>query len=134
MNPIPQAIPAPLVLRHADVVVTMDAQRREIADGAVVVRGPAIEWVGASGELPARYRDDLAAGSAEAIDLQGHVLMPGLVNTHHHMYQTLTRVVPQAQDAELFGWLTSLYRLWAGLTPEMIRVSTQTAMAELMHK
>ena len=58
--------------------------------------------------------------------------MPGLVNTHHHMYQSLTRAVPEAQDAELFGWLTNLYQLWARLTPEMIRVSTQTAMAELM--
>ena len=124
--------PRPLILRHADVVVTMDAQRREIRDGAVVVQGPAVAWVGASSELPAEYLELLAAGHAEAIDLQGHVLMPGLVNTHHHMYQSLTRVVPEAQDAELFGWLSNLYLLWARLTPEMIRVSTQTAMAELM--
>jgi cytosine/adenosine deaminase-related metal-dependent hydrolase len=123
---------SPLVLRHADVVVTMDARRREIADGAVVVNGPAIEWVGPTAALPAPWRDAVASGAAQAIDLQGHVLMPGLVNTHHHMYQSLTRVVPQAQDAELFGWLTNLYQLWAGLTPEMVRVSTQTAMAELM--
>jgi cytosine/adenosine deaminase-related metal-dependent hydrolase len=121
-----------LILRHADVVVTMDAQRREIADGAVVVNGPAIEWVGPTAELPAPWREALACGTAEAIDLQGHVLMPGLVNTHHHMYQSLTRVVPEAQDAELFGWLTHLYLLWARITPEMVRVSTQTAMAELM--
>lgn len=121
-----------LILRHADVVVTMDAQRRELADGAVVVNGPAIEWVGPTSELPVPWREALASGSAEAIDLQGHVLMPGLVNTHHHMYQSLTRVVPEAQDAELFGWLNNLYLLWARLTPEMVRVSTQTAMAELM--
>jgi len=121
-----------LILRHADVLVTMDAQRREIADGAVMVNGPAIEWVGATADLPAPWREALASGTAEAIDLQGHVLMPGLVNTHHHMYQSLTRVVPEAQDAELFGWLTHLYLLWARLTPEMVRVSTQTAMAELM--
>ncbi|WP_213955490.1 8-oxoguanine deaminase [Variovorax sp. dw_954] len=122
----------PLVLRHADVVVTMDAARREIADGAVVVEGPAIAWVGPTSELPARWRDALASGGADAIDLRGHVLMPGLVNTHHHMYQSLTRVVPEAQDAELFGWLTNLYLLWARLTPKMVQVSTQTAMAELM--
>jgi cytosine/adenosine deaminase-related metal-dependent hydrolase len=121
-----------LILRHADVVVTMDAQRREIADGAVVVNGRAIEWVGPSAELPVPWREAIASGSAEAMDLQGHVLMPGLVNTHHHMYQSLTRVVPEAQDAELFGWLSNLYLLWARLTPEMVRVSTQTAMAELM--
>ncbi|OUM03963.1 8-oxoguanine deaminase [Variovorax sp. JS1663] len=122
----------PLILRHADVVLTMDAQRREIIDGTVVAEGPAIAWVGPGAELPAAYAEALQAGRAETIDLQGHVLMPGLVNTHHHMYQSLTRAVPEAQDAELFGWLTSLYPLWARLTPEMIRVSTQTAMAELM--
>ena len=128
----PTRLPRPLILRHADVLVTMDEKRREIRDGAVVAQGPAIAWVGASDELPAQWRDLLAAGQADAIDLQGHVLMPGLVNTHHHMYQSLTRVVPEAQDAELFGWLSNLYLLWARMTPEMIRVSTQTAMAELM--
>jgi cytosine/adenosine deaminase-related metal-dependent hydrolase len=121
-----------LILRHADVLVTMDAARREIADGAVVCDGPAVAWVGPSADLPTVYLDALRHGQAEAIDLHGHVLMPGLVNTHHHMYQSLTRAVPAAQDAELFGWLTNLYLLWAGLTPEMVRVSTQTAMAELM--
>jgi cytosine/adenosine deaminase-related metal-dependent hydrolase len=125
--------PRPLrVLRHADVLVTMDAARREIADGALVIDGPAIAWVGATAELPPVYLEALRSGGAEAIDLHGHVLMPGLVNTHHHMYQSLTRAVPEAQDAELFGWLSNLYLLWARLTPEMIRVSTQTAMAELM--
>ncbi|KQP47662.1 8-oxoguanine deaminase [Pseudorhodoferax sp. Leaf274] len=121
-----------LILRHADVLVTMDDQRREIRDGAVVVQGPAIAWVGASDALPAAYDEALADGRAQAIDLHGHVLMPGLVNTHHHMYQSLTRAVPEAQDAELFGWLGSLYPLWARLTPEMVRVSTRTAMAELL--
>ncbi|WP_163540270.1 amidohydrolase family protein, partial [Klebsiella pneumoniae] len=80
--------------------------------------------VGASAELP-QVAD-------EVIDLAGHVLLPGLVNTHHHMYQSLTRAVPAAQDAELFGWLKALYPIWAGLTPEMVHVSTQTAMAELI--
>ena len=117
-----------LILRHAEVLVTMDAARREIADGAVVIDGPAIRWAGATADLPPELLD----AASEVIDLYGHVLMPGLVNTHHHMYQSLTRVVPAAQDAELFDWLTNLYLLWARLTPEMIRVSTQTAMAELM--
>ena len=121
-----------LILRHADVLVTMDDQRREIRDGAVVVQGPAIAWVGTSDALPAPYAEALAAGRAEAVDLHGHVLMPGLVNTHHHMYQSLTRAVPEAQDAELFGWLGSLYPLWARLTPEMVHVSAKTAMAELL--
>jgi cytosine/adenosine deaminase-related metal-dependent hydrolase len=124
--------PRPLVLRHADVLATMDGARREIADGAVVIEGQAIAWVGATADLPATYADALRNGRAEVIDLHGHVALPGLVNTHHHMYQSLTRAVPEAQDAELFGWLTHLYLLWARLTPEMIGISTQTAMAELM--
>jgi len=57
--------------------------------------------------------------------------MPGLINTHHHFYQTLTRAVPAAQNANLFNWLTTLYPIWARMTPEDIRISTQTALAEL---
>ncbi len=66
------------------------------------------------------------------IDARDQVVIPGLVNTHHHMYQTLTRAVPAAQDCELFKWLQTLYPIWAKLSPEMVRVSTQTAMAELL--
>ena len=113
-----------LLIRHARLLVTMDAQRREIADGAVFIRGPAIEAVGTTAELP--------ASADQVIDAHDHVLMPGLVNTHHHMYQTLTRAVRPAQDNELFGWLQTLYPIWARLTPEMLHVSTQIAMAELL--
>jgi cytosine/adenosine deaminase-related metal-dependent hydrolase len=113
-----------LLIHHALLLVTMDEQRREIADGAVFVRDGVIEQVGASTQLP--------SAADEVIDASGQVVIPGLVNTHHHMYQTLTRVVPAAQDIELFGWLKTLYPIWAGLTPEMVRVSTQTAMAELL--
>ena len=113
-----------LLARHADVLVTMDDARREIRDGALFVRGNRIAQVGATAELP--------ASADEVIDVAGHVLLPGLVNTHHHMFQTLTRVVPAAQDAELFGWLRALYPIWARLTPDAIRVSALTAMAELM--
>jgi cytosine/adenosine deaminase-related metal-dependent hydrolase len=113
-----------LLIRHAQLLVTMDAQRREIADGAVLVRGHVIEAVGPSAELP-----DTAD---EVIDARGQVVLPGLVNTHHHMYQTLTRAIPAVQDCELFDWLRGLYPIWANLTPEMVRISTQTAMAELL--
>ncbi|WP_345532708.1 8-oxoguanine deaminase [Viridibacterium curvum] len=113
-----------LLLRNADMLVTMDASRREIAGGGVFIRDGVIEAVGSSEALPQE--------ADEVIDLAGHVLMPGLINTHHHMYQSLTRAVPAAQDAELFDWLSALYPIWAGLTPEMIRVSTLTAMAELI--
>ncbi|MBQ0132444.1 MAG: amidohydrolase family protein, partial [Comamonas sp.] len=121
-----------VIALHADVLVTMDAQRREIKDGALVADGPVVQWVGPSHELPAHYQQQIDDGSAQVLDMRGKVVIPGLVNTHHHMYQSLTRAVPAAQDAELFGWLQNLYLLWSHLTPEMIYASTQTAMAELM--
>jgi cytosine/adenosine deaminase-related metal-dependent hydrolase len=68
----------------------------------------------------------------EVIDASHHLVTPGLVNTHHHMYQSLTRAIPEVQNAELFGWLRGLYPIWAGLTPDMVQVSTQVAMAELL--
>jgi len=116
--------PRTLLVKHAAVLVTMDGARRELRDAGLFVEGNRIVAVGPTRELP---------GSAdEVLDLAGHVVMPGLINTHHHMYQSLTRAVPAAQNAELFGWLKSLYRIWAHLTPEMIEVSTLTAMAELI--
>ena len=111
-----------LLIRNARLLVTMDAQRREIEGGAVFVRGNVIEAVGTTAELPAT--------ADEVIDATDQVVIPGLVNTHHHMFQTLTRAC--VQDEELFGWLRGLYPVWARLTPEMVRVSTQTAMAELL--
>ena len=121
-----------VIALHADVLVTMDAQRREIKDGALVADGPAVQWVGPSSQLPVSYQALIDNGSAQVLDMRGKVVIPGLVNTHHHMYQSLTRAVPAAQDAELFGWLQNLYMLWSHLTPEMVYASTQTAMAELM--
>ena len=115
---------ATLLLKNATLLVTMDAQRREIAGGALFARDGVIEAVGATVDLP--------AAADEIIDASGQVVIPGLINTHHHFYQTLTRAVPAAQDAELFGWLKTLYPIWARLTPEMACVSTQTAMAELL--
>lgn len=113
-----------LLIRDADVVVTMDDMRRELARASVLVRGPAIEAIGPAAAL--------AADADAVIDARGHVVIPGLVNTHHHMFQSLTRAVPEAQNAELFGWLRTLYPIWARLTPEMVGVSTQVAMAELL--
>lgn len=113
-----------LLLKDADVLVTMDAARREIPGGGVFIRDGVIEAVGSS--------DQLLGAADQVISLAGTVALPGLVNTHHHMYQSLTRAIPGAQDAELFGWLRRLYPIWAGLTPEMIKISTLTAMAELI--
>ena len=115
---------ATLLLKNATVVATMDDARTEIHDGAVLVRGHVIEAVGVSANLPAT--------ADVTIDCRGKVLLPGLINTHHHFSQTLTRAVPAAQNAELFAWLKALYPIWLGLTPEMLHVSALVAMAELM--
>jgi cytosine/adenosine deaminase-related metal-dependent hydrolase len=113
-----------LLIKNARVLVTMDGARREIVAGAVFIRGNRIEQVGHSADLPQQ--------ADQVIDASGHVVLPGLINTHHHMYQSLTRVIPAAQNGELFNWLNNLYPIWANLTPEMVHVSTMTAMAELM--
>ena len=115
---------ATLLIRNATLLVTMDAQRREIPDGAVFVRDNVIEAVGSTAQL--------TTTADEVIDARDQIVVPGLVNTHHHMYQTLTRVIGPAQDSELFGWLRALYPIWANLTPAMVHTSTQTAMAELL--
>ncbi|WP_421950837.1 8-oxoguanine deaminase [Pelagibacterium sp.] len=112
-----------VLLKNASHLVTMDDHRRELTDADIVVVGNKIAGVGGIDK-------DIVAD--EVIDMSGKIVLPGLINTHHHMYQSLTRAVPAAQNVELFGWLKRLYRIWAGLTPEMIRVSTQTAMAELI--
>ncbi len=111
-----------LLVKNAHVV-TMDDHQREIPDGGLFVKDGFIEQVGRSADLP--------AAADEILDLRDCVLLPGLVNTHHHFYQTLTRAVPAAQDANLFNWLKTLYPIWAKLQPEDIFISTQTALAEL---
>lgn len=112
-----------LLVRHGLILVTMDDHRREIPDGGLFVRDGFVEQVGPTTELP--------ESADEILELKDHIILPGLINTHHHFYQTMTRAVPQAQNANLFNWLKTLYPIWAGLTPEDIRISTQTALAEL---
>lgn len=114
---------ATLLVRNAALLVTMDEERREIAQGGMFVRDGWIEQVGATEDLPQT--------ADEVLDLRNHLVLPGLVNTHHHLYQTLTRAVPAAQDADLFHWLQTLYPIWARLTPDDIRVSTQLGLSEL---
>ncbi|MBN2119101.1 MAG: 8-oxoguanine deaminase [Anaerolineales bacterium] len=111
-----------LLVKNA-YIVTMDDHQREIPDGGLFIRRGLLQEVGQVGNLPNT--------ADEVLDLQGHIVLPGLVNTHHHFYQTLTRAVPAAQDANLFNWLTTLYPIWARLTPEDIFISTQTALSEL---
>ncbi len=113
-----------LLAKNATILVTMDDHQREIPEGGLFVRDGILLQIGPTTELP------LTAD--EVIDLHGHLLLPGLVNTHHHFYQTLTRAIPAAQNANLFDWLKTLYPIWARLTPEDIFISTQTALAELV--
>lgn len=113
-----------LLLKNALRLVTMNDHRDELAGGWVLVKGRQVAAIGTA--------DTPLPDADEVLDMTGHVVIPGMVNTHHHMYQTLTRVIPAAQDSSLFGWLQALYPIWAGLTPEMIRVSTCTAMTELL--
>jgi cytosine/adenosine deaminase-related metal-dependent hydrolase len=113
-----------LLVQHAEVLVTMDDGRRRIADGGLFVRDNVIERVGLTAELPAE--------ADRVINARGMIVLPGLVNTHHHLYQTLTRAVPAAQDATLFQWLKTLYPMWAGLTAEAIYTSALVGLAELV--
>jgi 8-oxoguanine deaminase len=113
-----------LLLRNAALVVCMDERRRQIADGGVFVRDNVIEAVGPMPELPTT--------ADQVINATDHVVLPGLINTHHHLYQTLTRAVPVARDNELFTWLKTLYPIWAEMTSEAAYTSAVVGLAELM--
>ena len=112
-----------LLIKNALVLATMDDNRQEISGGGLLIRDGFIESVGKTSDLPAE--------ADEILDLSGCVVLPGLINTHHHFYQTLTRAIPGAQNSNLFNWLKTLYPIWGRMTPEDIYISTQTAMAEL---
>ncbi|HET9392599.1 MAG TPA: 8-oxoguanine deaminase [Candidatus Rubrimentiphilum sp.] len=113
-----------LLLKNAHAIATFDAGQHELRDASILLRDNVIEAIGPAGEV--------AASADATIDCSRLVLLPGLVNTHHHFYQTLTRNVPGTQDVNLFEWLTRLYLMWARFNPESIRVSTQIAIAELL--
>ncbi|SHG44144.1 8-oxoguanine deaminase [Cognatishimia maritima] len=109
-----------ILIKNADVVLTMDDQRQELAQADVLIRGGVIAAVGHG-----------LTTTGEQVNAKGCVVTPGLVNTHHHLFQTLTRAVPAAQDALLFGWLKTLYPIWERFGPEEIFRSTQIGLAEL---
>jgi cytosine/adenosine deaminase-related metal-dependent hydrolase len=113
-----------LLVKHIDYLATFDDSRRELKDGAILVRDNVIEAVGTTADLAAVEAD-------QVLDLTGHIVMPGMVNIHHHMYQNLTRVM--VQDDELLVWLKTLYPIWAELDDDAIRISAGVAMAELIH-
>ena len=116
---------ATLLVKNIHTLVTMDSTRREIRNASLLIRDNIIEQVGTSLELPQTADEVLDLGDR-------HIVLPGLINTHHHFYQTLTRVIPSAQNCDLFNWLQTLYPIWKNLTPESVYVSSQMAAAELM--
>ncbi len=112
-----------LLIKNIEMLVTMDDQRRELAHTNLYIKDGFVAGIGSIENLP-----DTAD---EVLDLAGHIVFPGFINTHHHFYQTLTRAVPKAQDVNLFNWLVTLYPIWARMRPEDIRTSTKTALSEL---
>jgi len=111
-----------LLIKNA-YIATMDDAQREIPEGGLFIRDGFIEQVGPTSALP--------QSADEVLDLKGHIVLPGLINAHHHFYQTLTRAVSAAQDANLFNWLKTLYPIWARMNAKDIFISTQTALSEL---
>ncbi len=114
------------LIRNADVLACMDDARREIAGGWVWFRDGVIEAVGTAADV-----ESYLADADEVIDASGCIVTPGLVNTHHHLYQTLTRALPGAINTSLFGWLKRLYPIWAQYRPEDVFAATQLGLAEL---
>ena len=114
------------VIRDADIIICMDDPRREIADGAIAFRDGVIIAVGTTSDLRA-----VIDAADEIVDARGCVVTPGLVNTHHHLFQSLTRALPGAINASLFDWLKRLYPIWARYRPEDVFAATQLGLAEL---
>ncbi len=110
-----------ILIQGAEVLVTMDGTRRELAGADLRIKSGVITKIGFN----------LPQDGSEVVTAAGCVVTPGLVNTHHHLYQTLTRAVPGGQDALLFGWLKTLYPIWARFTPDHMRVSALVGLAEL---
>ncbi len=114
-----------LLIRNAAVIVTMNDASDEIADASLLIEDGVIRSVTDDAATIRQFDAD------KVINAEGCVVTPGLVNTHHHLFQTLTRMVPQAQNALLFGWLQELYPIWARMTPGDIALSTRIGLAEL---
>ncbi len=110
------------IIKNAHTILTMDDTRRELRGHDILLRDGVIAAIGENLPVPA---------GAEIVDGQNAIVTPGLVNTHHHLYQSLTRAVPGGQDALLFGWLQTLYPIWAGFGPEEMRVSAMLGLSEL---
>ncbi len=115
-----------LLIKNARVIATQNDADLELADASIFIQDGVILAIGAD------ITESQAADADETIDASQHIVIPGLVNTHHHMVQSLTRAIPGVQNAELFSWLKGLYPIWLKLKPDMVFTATQTAMAELL--
>jgi 8-oxoguanine deaminase len=118
-----QVLMATLLAKNIHTLVTMDDERREIHNGAMFIQNGVIEAIGTQADMPDEAADTV-------LNFSRHIIIPGLINTHHHMVQSLTRVI--AQDNELFDWLLTLYPIWARLRSEHIYTASRLEMAELM--
>ncbi len=113
-----------LLIQHAELLVSMDDDDHRWKNGSIYVVDNIIQQIG--------FTDQLPQAADQVLDARNMLILPGLINTHHHFYQTLTRNLPEAQNANLFHWLRVHYPIWAGLTPEAIYISTKIALAELL--
>jgi len=120
-----------LLIEHAKALVTMDSDRREITDGAIFTDGRQIQCVGTSDEVQ-QWLLDNEQQADRVIDASGTVILPGLINCHHHLYQTLTRSIGTAQGLSLFDWLTTLYPIWGQMNSESVYLSAKLGLVELM--
>ncbi|MCA9992059.1 MAG: amidohydrolase family protein, partial [Anaerolineales bacterium] len=114
-----------ILIHNARLLLTMNDDRQTIPAGAIFIRNQAIEWVGPTAACPPAYYQ-----ASRVIDASDKVVLPGLINTHHHLYQTLTRAL--APNAGLFDWLKTLYPIWARMDGEAVYVSALVGMAELI--
>ncbi|NJJ39986.1 8-oxoguanine deaminase [Paenibacillus apii] len=112
-----------LLIKNARNIITMDAERRCYPGGSLFIEGQEIKAIGT--DIP--YED-----ADTVIDATGKIVYPGLINTHHHLYQTFTRNIPQAQDCELFDWLVTLYEIWRHMRPEDVYLSAMVGLGELL--
>lgn len=120
-----------LLIEHAHRLVTMDQQRREIEDGAVVIENQKISFVGTTVEVD-QWIENSNLTIDRRIDASGTVILPGLINCHHHLYQTLTRSIGTAQGLSLFDWLKTLYPIWGQMDAEAVYISAKLGLVELI--
>jgi len=120
-----------LLIEHAEVLVTMDSDRREITDAAIFTDDRQVLFVGTSNEVR-KWILDQGEKAERVIDASGTVIIPGLVNCHHHLYQTLTRSIGTAQGLSLFDWLETLYPIWGQMDAEAVYISAKLGLVELI--